>query len=107
MDSAALRRSLSEAVRIDQGMLRYVLDQSRDCIKILGPAGEINYVNSEGRCALEINDISTVLGKRWPDLWPEDARPIIAEAVREAQGGQSRAPIQEAKRAGGGSASRL
>ena len=89
MDSAALRRSLSEAVRIDQGMLRYVLDQSRDCIKILGQAGEINYVNSEGRCALEINDISTVLGKRWPDLWPEDARPIIAEAVREAQGGQS------------------
>ena len=84
-----MRRSLSEAVKIDQGMLRYVLDQSRDCIKILGPDGTVNYVNSEGRCALEIPDLSAVLGKPWPELWPEAARPMVEEALRKAQDGES------------------
>ena len=84
-----MRRSLSEAVKIDQGMLRYVLDQSRDCIKILGPDGTVNYINSEGRCALEISNMSLVLGKPWPDMWPEEARPLVEEALRKAQAGES------------------
>lgn len=49
MKSLALQRSLSDVGSIDQSMLRYVLDQSLDCIKILGPAGEVKYVNSHGR----------------------------------------------------------
>lgn len=70
-------------------MLRYVLDQSRDCIKILGPDGSVNYINSEGRCALEIENIDAVLGKPWPELWPEEARPLVNEALRKAQAGES------------------
>lgn len=89
VDSAALRRSLSEAVTIDQGMLRYVLDQSRDCIKILGPEGEINYINSEGRCALGVRDFNAIEGKHWPEIWPEESRPIIAAAVEKARQGES------------------
>ena len=84
-----MRRSLSEAVEIDQGMLRYVLDQSRDCIKILGPAGEINYINSEGRCALAISNYSEVCGRPWQTLWPEESRPVIDRAIATAQAGQS------------------
>jgi PAS domain S-box-containing protein len=68
-------------------MLRFVLDQSLDCIKILGTAGEVNYVNSHGRCALEIEDFSAIEGKYWPELWPESARPIIERAVDQAQAG--------------------
>ena len=78
-----------EAVKIDYGMLRYVLDQSRDCIKILGPDGTVDYINSEGRCALEIDDLNAVLGKPWPDLWPEEARPLVDEALRKAKTGES------------------
>lgn len=84
----ALRRSLVEAVKIDQNMLRYVLDQSRDCIKILSPAGHVEYINSEGRCVLEITDFSSVCGKRWPDLWPEESRPTIEQALSNAQNGE-------------------
>ena len=84
-----MRRSLREAVKIDQGMLRYVLDQSRDCIKILGPDGSVNYINSEGRCALEIDNVDAVLGEPWPELWPEEARPLVDEALRKAQAGES------------------
>lgn len=86
---AVMRHSLSEAVKIDHGMLRYVLDQSRDCIKILGPGGEINYINSEGRCALAISDYSKVCGRPWRTLWPEESRPIIDQAIARAQAGES------------------
>lgn len=85
----AWRRSLSDAVKIDQGMLRYVLDQSRECIKILSPEGDITYVNSEGRCALQITDVSTVYGKRWPEFWPDESKPAIEEALQRAQHGTS------------------
>lgn len=87
--SAAFRRALINAVKIDQGMLRYVLDQSRDCIKILGPKGEIQYINSEGRCALEIRDFAAVCGKRWPQLWPPESRPTVEAAVEKARAGES------------------
>jgi PAS domain S-box-containing protein len=86
---AVMRHSLREAVKIDQGMLRYVLDQSRDCIKILGPGGEINYINSDGRCALAITDFSAVCGRPWQTLWPEESRPTIDRAIARAQVGES------------------
>ena len=85
--SSALQRSLAEAGSIDQNMLRYVLDQSLDCIKILGPAGEVKYVISHGRCALEIDDFSAIEDRPWPELWPEGSREIIARAVERAQAG--------------------
>lgn len=81
---AALRRSLGDASKIDQGMLRYVLDQSRDCIKILSASGHIEYINSEGQCALQISDFSKVCGAYWPDLWPDESRPIVEEALLAA-----------------------
>lgn len=86
--TAALRRSLSTAVKIDQGMLRYVLDQSRDCIKILDPEGHIEYVNSEARCALGISNPAAVCGRSWPSLWPAESRPAINSALEKASRGE-------------------
>lgn len=86
--SGALRRSLSDTVKIDQGMLRYVLDQSRDCIKILGPDGSVSYVNDHGRCALGISNLESVLGKAWPSLWPEESRQAVEFALADAQAGR-------------------
>ena len=97
MESLALRRSLKSGGGIDQNMLRFVLDQSLDCIKILGPAGEVNYINSHGRCALEIEDFSAIEGKPWPELWPESARPIIQRALDRAQAGNG-SVIEAARR---------
>jgi len=89
VNGAALQRSLKNAGAIDQDMLRYVLDQSHDCIKILGPLGEVNYVNSEGRCALEIADFAKIEGKPWDSLWPEGSREIVRRAIDRAQAGES------------------
>jgi PAS domain S-box-containing protein len=88
LENLALRRSLKTGGGIDQNMLRYVLDQSRDCIKILSPSGEIEYINSHGRCALEIEDFAAYEGKSWTELWPEESRDLISRAVVQAQSGQ-------------------
>lgn len=85
----SLRRLLgSSGGQIDQGMLRYVLDQGLDCIKILSPSGAVEYVNSEGQCTLNISDFSKVCGTYWPDLWPEDSRGTIEEALLVAGEGK-------------------
>ena len=68
----ALNRSLAGLGTIDESILRYVLDQSLDCIKILGPAGEIKYINNHGRCALEIDDVSAIEGKPGRSCGPKD-----------------------------------
>lgn len=69
-------------------MLAAVLDQSVDCIKVIGPAGSLDYMNRNGRCAMEIDDFAHIAGKSWWDLWPEDARSLIHDAIARAKDGR-------------------
>lgn len=85
----ALQKTLRGGSKIDQGMLRYVLDQSRDCIKILSPSGTVEYINSEGQCALQISNFSAVHGRYWPDLWPEMSKGFVIDALDKAKLGES------------------
>ncbi len=70
-------------------MLAAILDQSADCIKVIGPTGTLEFMNLNGRCAMGIDDFATVAGKDWWDLWPEDAQPLIREAVAKALSGEN------------------
>lgn len=68
--------------------LASVLDQSVDCVKLIGLGGEVQYMNGNGLCAMEVDDFQLVAGKRWADLWPEDARATIDAALRDSAGGR-------------------
>lgn len=68
--------------------LASVLDQSGDCFKLLTMDGKIQYMNSNGLCALEIEDFETVEGTLWADLLPEPARQKLIDSYREAATGQ-------------------
>ena len=70
-------------------MLGAILDQSMDCIKVIGPTGQLDFMNRNGRCALEIDDFSKVVGRDWWDLWPEESRHHVLEAVDVARRGES------------------
>jgi len=70
-------------------MLAAILDQSADCIKVIGPTGSVDFMNRNGRCAMGIDDFALVAGMDWWDLWPEDAQPLIREAVARAQNGEN------------------
>lgn len=70
-------------------MLAAVLDQSLDCIKVIGPDGTLEFMNRNGRCAMEIDDFAAVSGRAWWELWPEETAPLIRDAFARAQSGES------------------
>ncbi len=69
-------------------LLIALLDQSQDCIKLLGPTGHLDYMNRNGLCAMEIGDLAQVAGKAWWEIWPVDAEPAIRHAIAEARAGR-------------------
>lgn len=71
-------------------LLGAVLDQSLDCIKVIGPDGRLDFMNRNGRCAMEIDDFALVAGRHWWELWPEESQHLIQDAVASAQRGESR-----------------
>lgn len=70
-------------------MLAAVLDQSEDCIKIISPAGRVDFMNRNGRCSMEIDDFCVIAGQSWETMWPEEAAVDIRAAVRDALDGRS------------------
>ena len=66
-------------------MLAAVLDQSADCIKVIGPEGTLDYMNRNGRCAMGIDDFNMVAGMRWWDLWPDESKHLVRNAVDTAR----------------------
>lgn len=67
--------------------LAALLDQSLDCIKLIGRDGAIQYMNRNGQCAMEVEDFTAIAGRKWADLWPEEARELIKGALLDAAAG--------------------
>lgn len=68
--------------------LASVLDQSVDCVKLIGLDGDVQYMNANGLCAMEIDDFRAIEGRQWADLWPADMRLTILDSLRTATAGQ-------------------
>ena len=67
---------------------RSILMASGDCIKVIGLDGRLKLMNEPGVCAMELDDVNTVLGQDWPGLWPEAGRKTASAAVEEARAGR-------------------
>ena len=68
--------------------LASVFEQSSDCVKLIGPDGSILWTNASGLYALEIDDFSVISNSFWADMWPEDARDMISQALATAATGE-------------------
>jgi two-component sensor histidine kinase len=66
-----------------------LLGQSDDCVKVLEVDGALSFMNCNGREAMHIADFSSVQGKLWWELWPEDDRPMVQSSVLAAAQGRS------------------
>ena len=82
-------RSSSSFHSASNEMLAAVLDQSADCIKVIGPEGTLDFMNRNGRCAMGIDDFALVAGKYWWELWPQEAEPQIRAAIADAHEGRN------------------
>jgi PAS domain S-box-containing protein len=65
-----------------------LLDQSDDCIKVIGLDGSLQFMNCNGKKAMQVDDFCAIAGKPWPSLWPEEAQPALVEAMDEARAGR-------------------
>lgn len=66
-----------------------VFEQSVDCVKLVGLDGAIQWMNSNGLCAMEIEDFEAIRGLQWADLWPEDSRALVAASIPTAKAGET------------------
>lgn len=74
---------------ISSEALANVIDQSVDCVKLLNTKGDVVWMNSNGLCAMEIEDPTGVYGRQWSDLWPEENRSMVADSLAAAEQGET------------------
>ena len=74
---------------LSRDLMAGMLDQSEDCVKILDTDGRIDFMNSNGRCILEIDDFSKVAGRAWDSMWPAESSGRIRNAIADAQSGSA------------------
>jgi PAS domain S-box-containing protein len=68
--------------------LASVLDQSVDCVKLIGLDGDVQYMNANGLCAMEIDDFRAIEGRQWADLWPAELRQTVLDSCITAASGE-------------------
>lgn len=64
-------------------------EQSEDCVKLIGLDGRVLWMNANGLCTMEIDELGAIENKQWTDLWPEEARGTIRSAIVKAATGQA------------------
>ena len=63
---------------------RNILDNSGDCIQVLGSDGRVVLMNIPGLALLEIEDPESVQGQQWTTLWNDDAG-LAQQAIDDAK----------------------
>ncbi|MFN7222828.1 MAG: sensor histidine kinase [Paracoccaceae bacterium] len=81
-------RALSLVAGIEVDTLLSILTASQDCVKLIEPNGDLSYINDNGLSALEIDDFTTMANRPWTDLWPENVRATLRDAVARASKGE-------------------
>ena len=83
--TAALGTTLADMAG---NMMIALLDQSQDCVKMMSPAGTLEFMNRNGRCSMEIDDFCAVEGQHWSEMWPAESQPMIQRAISNASVGR-------------------
>ena len=89
MDTKRLPDLVESFASAPHNLLVAILDQSPDCIKMIGLDGRLEYMNRNGQCAMEIEDFPAIAGQHWIALWPAEARQSIEQALCAAARGET------------------
>lgn len=82
------RKQAQEALRQSEEFKNRMLESSPDCIKVLNLDGQLLYLNTGGRCLLEIDDIAPYLNTEWLCFWDDDHRQQAEQAFAAAASGE-------------------
>jgi len=84
---ATARHNAQDALKASEDFNRGILESTTDCIKVLDLDGNLVSINGPGLCVFEIDDFNAYKDKPWADLFDEDMRPIVVQAIRDAKNG--------------------
>lgn len=79
---------LDRLVDETQDVLTTILSQSRDCIELFSPQGDLEYINPNGLGSLGVDDPHGLVGRNWAEMWPPEAESQIERALERAMAGQ-------------------
>jgi PAS domain S-box-containing protein len=82
-------RTMKEALHASEAFNRSIIDNSRDCIKVLDTEGRLLFMNEGGMQLMGITDFSAYAGSFYEELWAEDTRERVRRAVTGARNGQT------------------
>ncbi|MFS0773669.1 sensor histidine kinase [Sphingomonas sp. 1P08PE] len=86
-DASESRFAIADALSPET--LVAVLDNSIDCVKLIGLDGVLRYINRSGLRMMEFGSLADVAGRSWASLWPDVTMQAIAAAYTSAAEGQS------------------
>lgn len=75
-----------DLLREKEEFLRSVFESSPDCLKILDAEGRLLDMNGPGLCQMEIDNFDGFRGRKWADLWGEEAYKV-QRALEQAKAG--------------------
>lgn len=88
-DYSADSQAALEYSTVSPSVLLSFLQATPDCVKIVNCDGQLEFMNANGMCAMEIDDFAPLKGAEWSSLWPEEDRNRVMAAVRNAAAGKS------------------
>jgi diguanylate cyclase (GGDEF)-like protein/PAS domain S-box-containing protein len=81
------KKAATAALRESEMLYQSVLEASADCIKIVDLDGRLQFMNTPGACALELDTVDELIGQHWCDLWPQQWQDVITAALASARQG--------------------
>ncbi len=80
-------RSAEEAARDQQTLNTLIMNSTRDCVVVLDLQGRIQFVSPGGIEAMEIKDVSPMIGADWSKVWTGADRAAAQAAIAAARAG--------------------
>ena len=84
VEEITARKQADEALRTSEEFARTILQSSPDCVKVLDGEGRLQFINTNGIGAMEIDDFAPFRNQPWWNLWGEENTETIKNAVATA-----------------------
>lgn len=76
------------ALRESEEFSRSLLESSPDCVIALDLQGKLLSINPRGQHMLEMEEVDRYMGQMWWDLWTDEYKPAIMDAMEKARQGE-------------------
>ncbi|MDB6068852.1 MAG: DNA-binding response regulator, OmpR family, containings and winged-helix, partial [Verrucomicrobiales bacterium] len=83
------RHAAAEAMRKTEQFRHAVMESSPDCIKVLDADARLQFMNTAGKCLMEIDDFGPLVQKPWCELWRPEDQPMVEAAIADALSGRT------------------